>query len=187
MLAVGRLVHGKGFEDLIRGWVAVVSHHSDARLTIVGDGPLRGRLQGLTDLVGVSGSVRFVGALAAHNCRAELVELYQGARVVVQPSHHEGLSTVLLEAMACETPVVATAVGAHSVVISDGVNGRLIPPNQPADLARAVSDLLADPARAGRLGQQGRATVVESYSWTSVARPYAAVYMQSPSGDGRVH
>ena len=175
VLAVGRLVHGKGFEDLLGAWVTVVSIHPDARLTIVGDGPLRGRLADLTASSGIAGSVRFTGALTA-NRREDLLGLYQNARVVVQPSHHEGLSTVVLEAMACSTPVIATTVGAHPTVIADGVNGRLVPPHQPAALARAVSDLLVDSARAARLGQQGRATVVESYSWTSIARSYVSLY-----------
>lgn len=174
-LAVGRLVHGKGFEDLIVAWATVVSTHPGAHLTIVGEGPLRSRLEKLAMSFGIGQEVEFVGAITADR-RGDLVELYQQVRVVVQPSHHEGLSTVLLEAMACSTPVIATAVGAHPTLIADGVNGRLVPPRQPTALAQAVNDLLADPVRAAQLGRRGRLTVAETYDWAIVARSYVSLY-----------
>jgi glycosyltransferase involved in cell wall biosynthesis len=186
VLAVGRLVHAKGFDDLLNAWVTVVSTHPHARLTIVGDGPLRGRLAGLASSLGIAGSVQFTGALTGLQSR-DLIGLYQNARVLVQPSHHEGLSTVVLEAMACSTPVIATAVGAHPTVIADGVNGGLVPPRQPVALAQAMNRLLVDSAWAARLGQMGRKTVVESYSWTAVARAYESLYEELVTRANRVH
>jgi glycosyltransferase involved in cell wall biosynthesis len=186
VLAVGRLVHGKGFEDLLTAWAAVVSVHPDARLTIVGDGLLRGRLVELAASLGLAGTVRFAGVFTAER-HGDLLELYQTARAVVQPSHHEGLSTVLLEAMACATPVVATAVGAHPTLIADGVNGILVPPQQPLALAQAVSHLMADPVEAAELGRKGRATVVHSYSWAHVADSYVSLYEELLAGAHRAN
>jgi glycosyltransferase involved in cell wall biosynthesis len=175
VLAVGRLVHGKGFDDLLVAWRSVVGTHPEAHLTVVGDGPLRGRLERLATELGIAQWVRFAGPIGTDD-QEELIELYRTSRVAVQPSHHEGLSTVILEAMACSTAVVATTVGAHANVISDGYNGRLVPPRDPGALAAAIQDLLAFPGRTAELAQRGRETVVRSFDWGQVANGYATLY-----------
>jgi glycosyltransferase involved in cell wall biosynthesis len=175
VLAVGRLVHGKGFEDLLLAWQTVARHAPSARLTIVGEGPLRSRLVELAGSLGVASTVRFVGELSGTR-GDELIGLYQAARIVVQPSHHEGLSTVVLEAMACEAAVVATDVGAHSTVISEGRNGRLVAAREPAALAAALSELLANPSLARSFGTQARQTVVDRFSWPAIASAYVELF-----------
>jgi glycosyltransferase involved in cell wall biosynthesis len=175
ILSVGRLAHGKGYEDLLEAWRQVIAAFSDARLTIVGDGPLRGRLSALVAAGDMSTSVEFLGTLRRDQ-RERLRTLYQHAAAVVQPSHHEGLSTVVLEAMACATPVIATNVGAHGSVITDGINGRLVAPAQPEGLARAITEIIENPALARQLGTRARATVLESFTWGTVADSYVSLY-----------
>jgi glycosyltransferase involved in cell wall biosynthesis len=175
VLAVGRLVHGKGFEDLLLAWQTVARNAPSARLTIVGQGPLMSRLVELAASLGITSTVRFAGELSGTRSD-ELIGLYQAARVVVQPSHHEGLSTVVLEAMACAAAVVATDVGAHSTVISEGRNGRLVAAREPAALAAALSELLANPSLAHSLGSQARQTIVDRFSWPAIASAYIDLF-----------
>ncbi|MGQ0630667.1 MAG: glycogen synthase [Sporichthyaceae bacterium] len=115
--------------------------------------------------------------------RPELVALLSSAAVFVCPSIYEPMGIVNLEAMACETAVVATATGGIPEVVDDGKTGLLVPieqipggtgiPVDPArfcaDLAAAVNTVLGDPARAARMGKAGRARAVEQFSWTEIA------------------
>jgi glycosyltransferase involved in cell wall biosynthesis len=107
-----------------------------------------------------------------------MAALYQRAAVFVHPAHYEGLPTVLLEAMACGRPVVATAVSGALDVIQPGENGLLVPPRNPSEMAAAILRLLADPAMAERLGRAARHTVEERYSWEKVGSRYLQLYQQ---------
>ncbi len=174
-LAVGRLVHGKGFDDLLRAWPKVLVRHPTASLVIVGDGPLRLRLERMARLSRISHSVTFVGAVG----RSDLVERYRRAGVLVQPSHHEGMSTVLLEAMACATPVVATDVGAHSLLVKEHESGRLVAPGQPDQLAEAINDQLGNPSGADTLAEGGRTSILRSFTAQGMARAYVSLYEEA--------
>ena len=103
-------------------------------------------------------------------CRSpDVIQLYSHAAVFCCPSVYEPFGIINLEAMACETPVVASAVGGILEVVEDGATGLLVPPHRPADLAAALNALLDDPARARAMGQAGRKRVEEHFSWASVA------------------
>jgi glycogen synthase len=106
----------------------------------------------------------------------EVVQLYSHAAVFVCPSVYEPFGLINLEAMACETPVVASGVGGILEVVEDGVTGLLVPPGRPDELAAAVSRVLADPAAAGAMGRAGRRRVEERFSWASVAERTERVY-----------
>jgi len=114
--------------------------------------------------------------------RADLIQLEAHATVLTVPSVYEPLGIVNLEAMACETAVVASAVGGIPEVVVDGETGLLVPydPNDPAaftaGLAAAVNELLAEPERAREMGVAGRRRVLEQFSWRSVAEQTAALY-----------
>jgi glycosyltransferase involved in cell wall biosynthesis len=181
VLCIGRLAHGKGVEDLLAAWPSVLVRHPDAALAIVGGGPLEGRLRRQAEELGVAQSVRFPGVLG----RDEIRDLYQRASLVAQPSHHEGLSTVVLEGMASGAVVVATAVGAHPDVIRDGVNGYLIEPGNPAELGDRIAAALDDPTGAARMGAEARRTVEERYSWDSIAAAYVEAYEAAIAGGTR--
>jgi starch synthase len=114
--------------------------------------------------------------------RAELVQLLTAADVFVCPSVYEPLGIVNLEAMACETAVVASAVGGIPEVVADAETGLLVPysPGDPGSfqngLAAAINALLGDPARAATMGRAGRQRAVHEFGWDTVARRTLEVY-----------
>jgi starch synthase len=113
---------------------------------------------------------------------AEVRQLLSAATVFVCPSVYEPLGIVNLEAMACETAVVASDVGGIPEVVDDGVTGLLVhyqaddPDGFEADLAAAVNELIRDPARATAMGIAGRQRAVEEFGWDTAARRTMAIY-----------
>jgi glycogen synthase len=107
---------------------------------------------------------------------SEVVQLYSHAAVFVCPSVYEPFGLINLEAMACETPVVASAVGGIVEVVEDGKTGVLVEPAQPEALAAAIRGLLEDPARGRAMGRAGRLRVEAQFSWRSVAERTREVY-----------
>ncbi len=130
--------------------------------------------------------------------RPELVQLLTHATVFVCPSIYEPLGIVNLEAMACETAVVATGTGGIPEVVEDGVTGTLVPfepgdaltrePADPAAFAAAVAEhvnaLLADPARAAALGRAGRRRAIEAFSWGAIAEETLDLYVALAAANG---
>ncbi|MDF1825675.1 MAG: glycogen synthase [Verrucomicrobiales bacterium] len=121
---------------------------------------------------------------------AEKVNLYSHARVFCTPSIYEPFGIINLEAMACETPVVATAVGGMKEIILPGETGLLVPLAQQMespfeaihpdvfahDLATAINELLHDPARCEVMGKAGRERVLDTFSWAEIAKETLALY-----------
>ncbi len=118
-------------------------------------------------------------------------QLYSHATVFCCPSVYEPFGIINLEAMACQTAVVASAIGGIPEVVVDGETGILVPfdplegdisfePQDPAkfehDLASAITTLMADPARAAEMGRAGRRRAIEQFSWTSIAKQTADLY-----------
>ena len=156
LLFVGRLERGKGLDDLIEALPLV----PNACLTVVGDGVDRAQAEALA----AGRPVRFLG----WKSQAELAEQYRCASVVVLPSSLvEGLPNVVLEAMAFGRPVVATRTGGVLDVVQGGVNGALVEPGRPAELAAAIGSLLSDGDRLRTLGLAARRTAT-SYAWGTV-------------------
>ena len=109
----------------------------------------------------------------------EVVQLYSHAAVFVCPSVYEPFGLINLEAMACETPVVASAVGGILEVVEDGKTGVLVEPGRPDALAVAIRALLEDPERGRALGRAGRQRVQAHFSWASVASRTREVYQDA--------
>jgi starch synthase len=109
----------------------------------------------------------------------EVVQLYSHASVFVCPSVYEPFGLINLEAMACETPVVASGVGGILEVVEDGKTGLLIEPGRPDAIAGAIRTLLADPAQGRAMGRAGRQRVEAHFSWTSVAARTREVYQDA--------
>jgi alpha-maltose-1-phosphate synthase len=105
-----------------------------------------------------------------------VTQLYSHCAVFCCPSVYEPFGLINLEAMGCETPVVASAVGGILEVVEDGQTGLLVPPSQPEALAAALRRVLADPTLARALGRAGRKRVEEKFSWASVAERTEQVY-----------
>jgi glycosyltransferase involved in cell wall biosynthesis len=107
---------------------------------------------------------------------SEVVQLYSHAAVFACPSVYEPFGLINLEAMACETPVVASAVGGILEVVEDGKTGVLVEPGRPDVLAAALRSVLDDPARGRAMGRAGRRRVEAQFSWASVAERTRDVY-----------
>jgi len=103
-------------------------------------------------------------------------QLYSHAAVFCCPSVYEPFGLINLEAMACEAPVVASAVGGILEVVEDGKTGLLVPPAQPAALAEALVRVLNSPDLARDMGRAGRRRVEEKFAWASVAERTEQVY-----------
>lgn len=134
LLSVGRLVPGKGHALVVQALQQI----PDAELVIVGDGPERSAIEEAVKAGGLSGRVRFTGALP----HAKLVEYYRAADVMVLASASEGMPNVVLEALACGTPVVATAVGGIPEILDRSV-GRVVASREPPQIAAAINELRA--------------------------------------------
>jgi len=107
---------------------------------------------------------------------ARLVAHYQAATVFATPSIESVFELVNLEALACATPVVASRVGGFPDLLSDDVNGYLVPPGDPQALAARLEHVLDDPALARRLGEAGRATILRDFTWARVGEKLEACY-----------
>jgi glycosyltransferase involved in cell wall biosynthesis len=158
IFAMGRLTPQKGFDVLLRSFAAVAATRPDVRLAIAGDGPEAPALRLLASDLGLGARVEFLGTVADPSPH------FRSATVFVLSSRFEGFPNVLLEAMAAGTAVVATdCPSGPAEILEDGTNGLLVPPEDPAALARAIERLLADPALRARLGA-GAASVTDRYS-----------------------
>lgn len=172
ILYVGRLGTRKGVQDLIAAFARVREGCPGAILRILGDGPRRSFLMAQTRALGLNGTVRFEGFVPSEEVEAA----YRLATCVVVPSLYEGLSTVLLEAMASGAPVVATTVPGSEDVVEDDVNGRLVPPRNSKALARAIQAILASRSEAERFGRAARRTMETGFTWEAVASRYEEAF-----------
>jgi glycosyltransferase involved in cell wall biosynthesis len=169
----GRLGPRKGMEDLIACAEVLARQIPSIRFLIAGVGPFE---KSLRSLIGRRGLAKTVILLGHISDRSAMVDLYRGALGYIHPAHYEGLPTVVLEAMACGCPVVATAVSGALDVIRDGYNGLLVPARAPDRLAAAATCLLADSALRKRLSAAALQTIHQRYAWSVVSRNYLTLY-----------
>jgi glycosyltransferase involved in cell wall biosynthesis len=167
---VGRLAPEKGLDTLIDAWPLVLAEHPRARLTLIGEGPERAGLEQRVQRLGLRESVALPGAVPDPS------PWLRAAGLFVLPSREEGMSVALLEAMALGLPVVASAIPGNLGLITDGVHGRLAPPDNPPAFARAILDQWADLARAQALAADARRRVIEHYSITAVAQKHLDLF-----------
>lgn len=170
LVTAGRLERVKGFDVLLDAFAEVRERAPSARLVLAGDGAERASLIARARELGVLEGVEFAGHLAPHELRARLAR----ASVFVLPSRSEGMPLALIEAMAAGVPVVATRVGGVPEVVHSGT-GRLVEPERPPELARAVLDVLRDDALARHLSKEGRARA-EAFSRTKTHDAYERVF-----------
>ncbi|WP_129311214.1 glycosyltransferase [Streptomyces sp. L2] len=176
LLAVGRLVPRKGYDRAIRALAGV----PDAELLVAGGpeadmlgaDPEAERLNNIADDHGVTDRVTLLGGVS----RTRMPRLMSSADLVLSLPRYEPFGIVPLEAMACATPVVATAVGGQLDTVVDGTTGVLVPADDGHDLGAVVRDLLADPDLLARYGAAGRRRVLAHYTWDRVAAGVAGVY-----------
>jgi glycosyltransferase involved in cell wall biosynthesis len=169
---VGRLAAQKAVDDLITALDLLQHVRPGLRTWIVGDGPLRPRLEEAARAfrLDLDGRVRFLGH------RDDVPSLLAAADLLVLPSLYEGLPNVVLEAMQRGKPVVATAAPGTTEVVADGETGLLVPLRRPTDLARAIRTVIDDPDLARRLGDAGRARVAAEFRAATMVEQFAELY-----------
>jgi len=172
LVCVGRLVRVKGIDILIDAFAHLKREGICTRLDIVGAGPERAALSEKALDLGCAGDVIFHGEVG------NVENFLDTAGIFVQPSLAEGMSNVLLEAMACGLPVIATRTGAATDIIRDGVNGLLVDAGSAGHIRDAVQKIMSDDALARLLGNNARTTVEDTCSIESVARKYMELYSE---------
>jgi glycosyltransferase involved in cell wall biosynthesis len=169
---LGRLVRQKGVNVLIGALHTVVNSFSrDVHLVIIGEGPMRQQLEWDAAYLGISNHITFTGYLDDHSVRS----LLKAADVIVFPSLYEPFGIVALEAMAAQTPIVATDVGGLSELISDG-EGVKVPPDNSKRLAEGIINLLSYDDSAKKRMVEKAFRKVRSLSWDTIADATIDVY-----------
>lgn len=156
----------KGLAPLLEALAKLRTERDDAHLVVIGRMKGRSPIPSLIERLGLEGSVTFVSGVTTER----IVELYAEAEVAAVPSLYEGFSLPAIEAMACGVPVVATTGGAlPEVVGSDGDTGVLVPPADPSALAAGLRRVLDDTDLRERIGERGRARVLDRFTWRIAA------------------
>lgn len=156
----------KGLTVLLDALAKIRVERPDAHLVVIGRLKDGSAVPGLIEQLGLEGAVVFVSGVTDER----IVELYAEADVAVVPSLYEGFSLPAAEAMACGVAVVATTGGAlPEVVGTDGDCARTVEPGDPSALAAMVLHVLSDPDQRRRLGERGRARVLDRFTWRSHA------------------
>jgi glycosyltransferase involved in cell wall biosynthesis len=169
---VGRLAQGKGVDILLEAFSLLRREGFNMRLDIYGAGPELNELRRMADGLGLRAAVLFHGQIGT------VEDIFDNSCVFVQPSLVEGMSNVILEAMAAGLPVVATRTGAAEDMIRDGVDGLLVDTGSARQIHDAVVRLLSDEALAERIGRQARALIESRYSIEQVALMYHELYRE---------
>lgn len=172
LVSVGNLVERKGHDLVLRALPRLLDLAPGLVYLVIGDGPHRKCLAGLADSLGVRKHVAFAGVVPG-----ELLPAAYGlADVFVLPSREEadscdveGFGLVFLEASACGVPVVAGRSGGIPDAVEAGVSGILVDPTDAGEIADAIGSLLMAPARARRMGREGRRRVLREFQWADVA------------------
>ncbi len=173
LVSVAVLRPGKGIETLLAALQLMASDHPHAVAWVAGGGPLRPELERLAGSLGVADRVRWLGF-----CR-DVPRLLAAGDLFVLPSHFEAFPGALLEAMAAELPVVASAVGGIPEILGDPPAGRLVPPGSARALAAAVAALLdAPPAERLALGAAGRARQQQRFGLAAWSERLLEVYRE---------
>lgn len=170
LAVISRLHPVKGHSILFYAFEQLVRDFPFLKLLIVGTGPEKKRLEEQARELGIAGNVIFAGF------RKDIPEVLTAVDIVVQPSLSEGFGLSIIEAMAMEKPVVASAVGGVPEIIKNRVNGLLVPPGDPIALSEAITSVLELPGLARELARTGRETVEKKFTAEAMARKTAEVY-----------
>ncbi len=168
-----RLVPDKGHEYLIRAVSGLAAEFPDLRLLIVGDGRYREYLQELAKSLHLLDRMCFTGNLQDVSKPLAAMDLF-----VLPAVWREGFGLSIVEAMACEKPVVVTNIWALNALIQNGVNGILVEPRNVADLSEGIRRVLRDDDFRQKIGRQGRETAKERFSLDRMAEELEGVYRE---------
>lgn len=166
---VARLVPIKGHEFLVKAAPLVLQHYPDTTFLLIGDGPLRKKLENLAQQLNFFDKIVFSGM------REDIPRLLNAIDIFVLPSLNEGMGRVLIEAMVLAKPIVATRVGGVPDVVEDGSSGLLVPPADPDALADAICTIMKNPALASKLASHA-AICSQKFSHTEMIRQLENLY-----------
>jgi glycosyltransferase involved in cell wall biosynthesis len=166
----GRLVRQKGVDVLLDAFSHVHRQHPTARLVVVGDGPQRPALEQQARKLGLGEVVTFTGWVEGAR------DLMPACDLIAVPSRWEGFGLVTLEAMGHACPLIVSQTSALPEIVVDGETGLHVPPEDPAALAGAINDLLADPETARAFGRAGYERLVTVFSVEKMVQATLDVY-----------
>jgi glycosyltransferase involved in cell wall biosynthesis len=176
---VGNIRRVKGHDVFIKAAAAIVPHFPKVSFSIAGDvlePAYFTELQTLVRDLDLSDRFRFDGDVT------DLRQHLAAADIFVLPSHSEGFSNAIVEAMAASLPVVATNVGGNAEAVNDGISGFLVPSDDPGALSAAILRLLSDPSKARAMGAAGRSLVEERFTVEAMMNRTASAYSNLLSG-----
>lgn len=175
VLTIARLEPVKGHDVLLRSAKQLVGRGIPFHWLLVGDGSLRSSLESEVAAAGLKERLEFAGFLR----HEEVLALYRRAHLCVLSSRSEGLPIVLMEALAASVPCIATSVGGVPEIVEHGVNGLLVPPDNPAELSEAIETLLLDPPLRARMARAARNSIVSRYDIRNTGEAMARLFRQS--------
>ncbi len=161
LITVGRLARHKRVDRIIEVVKEISEEYPDISLLVVGDGPEQENLEKLSHELGINGQVRFYGKVTHEQTAKLLTE----ADIFVLNSVYEGLPHVVLEAMACRTPVIATNIKGTNETVKHGETGLLVPPDNNEELRQNIVRLLKDEGLRKRLIENAYRGVKERFTW----------------------
>jgi glycosyltransferase involved in cell wall biosynthesis len=173
LISVCRMVPRKGLEYLVEAMQEL--KRDGIVLDLVGSGQEQERIAELIRSRGLGDHVRLVGYIASEH----LHRYYNAADIFVLPSLSESFGQVLLEAMSCGLPIVASSVGGIPETVRDKTNGLLVPPRDPEALVKAIRWLAASPKQRARMAQYNAEQARERYAWRAIASQYEALYYRA--------
>ena len=180
---VGRFSREKGQALAARAFAAVAARVPHARLLFVGEGPERRAVERIVADTGLGERIAFC------DYRSDMADYFRAFDLLLLPSLSEGLPNVVLEAMACGTPVLATCVGGVGEIIRDGANGWLIEPDSVAAMAGALQARLERPQDLAPMGERARASLAPKFDPDARAEAFYRVYQHAlalgAAGQGR--
>ncbi len=177
--SVGRLNEVKRQDLLVRAAAELRSRHPQVRLLLIGDGPEKSQLTALSKSLGIEDIVIFAGYQSTPQRFLPCMDIF------ALSSRLEGLPLALLEAWAAGLPAVSSSVGGIPKVVQHGVNGLLFPNGDITQLISSLERLLEEPVLAASLGNEGRATVLKSYTLERMADEYERYYREVLSARGK--
>ncbi|MCK4852354.1 MAG: glycosyltransferase family 4 protein [Candidatus Omnitrophica bacterium] len=178
IISIGRLIKRKGYDHLIISLAVARERAQNLELILIGDGPERDALNELSIRTGLKDRVTFLSSVSEE----KKFQYLAAADMYVLSSLHEGFGIVLLEAMSCGLPVVATDQGGQTDIIAPDRNGILVPPRDETKLAEAILDLAMDDRRRREISENNRSAAAR-YSISAVSRRYVKLFKDTTGAD----
>lgn len=183
ILFIGRLIERKGFQRVIKALPKVRElARAPFVVEVVGSGAFRARLDEMAQALAVTDLIQYVGTVPYD----QLEKSYQFADIFVLTSLYEGMPAVILEAMGCGLPIVASDVGGNNEIVQEGENGFLIPGENSGKLARNLAALINDKELREKMGRRSREMALR-YDWATIMGEYNKLYERFDNRRGGVH